>query len=292
VGKAHAADEFAEHRAEAVHDETVRGQLQREVTGRDGRVRGADLEPVVRPAAEHRAPRQLVDGDDDRRVAGLLDDDPARERRLSDGEHDLRYHRGIRALALIVLLTRVAYADATDCARDAAELRAHLETARRHATEWNVGWAIGYGVVAGAQLGLLATHPTQSVEDTLYVGAAKATLGLLSRLIVPLRVTIPPPNPDACADRLALRAAVADAGRHERSEFWLLHIGSFAVNLAGAIYIGVRGSWRAAAVSGASGYIVGLIGVYTIPRASWHLWRSFTVDVTPTSATVGIALDF
>ena len=110
-------------------------------------------------------------------------------------------------------------------------------------------------------------------REILYVGAIKATLGLGSRVVRPLRARVPVASGDACADVAALRAAVAEAGRHERQAFFLTHLGGIAVNLAGASVLWYRRGFGVAALSFALSFPVAPISAYTQPRGSWHLWR-------------------
>lgn len=192
------------------------------------------------------------------------------------------------ALVLVAVAPRTVRAQPAACAAEAASLRAHLTAESRRARRWNTAWAIGFGAASAAQLALAVsrTNPLgpfdASYEETLYTGAAKAGIGMLARLVLPLRVRLPPPATEPCADALALRAALADAARRERRSFWLTHIGGAALNLAGAALLTSRRSLSVGAVSFAISYPVGLLHAYTQPRRSWHRWRSL-----PASWSIG-----
>jgi hypothetical protein len=186
-------------------------------------------------------------------------------------------------------------AEAAPCEQEAAELRSHLEREARRARTWNTAWAIGFGTAAAAQLalGVAQWNPLgaadRDFEETAYVGAAKATIGLLARVVLPLRVAVPAPAADPCTDVAALRGALADAGRRERRSFWLTHLGVTALNLAGAALLTYRRSLSVGAVSFAISYPVGPLHAYTQPRRSWKRWRaqrgSWTVGATGGAAT-------
>ena len=212
----------------------------------------------------------------------------------------------MRCLGLVIALAALAPARAEAeagaaaasgpaCADEAAELRAHLAAEARWARRWNAAWAISFGGAAAAQLalGLSRTNPLgtfdRDYEETLFVGAAKAGVGLLVRLVLPLRVRVPARDDDPCAGVVALRAAVADAGRRERRSFWLTHVGGTALNLAGAAVLAYRRSLAVGAVSFAISYPIGPLHAYTQPRRSWHRWRerraSWTVGATGGAAT-------
>lgn len=181
------------------------------------------------------------------------------------------------AAALLVLLA--ARPAAADCATEADRLRAHLESAAPRVRRWNTGWAIAFGAVAAGQFALAATHTNplgpfdEDYKETLYVGAGKATLGMLSRIVTPVRVSIPPPVPDRCADLVALRGAVKKLAATERNAFWLTHLGGLAVNLTGAAILWHRRSFTVGAVSFLISFPVGSLSAYTLPRRTWHLYR-------------------
>src|SRR5262245_46946019 len=128
-----------------------------------------------------------------------------------------------------------ARAGAGTCDEEAVALRTHLEREAHRATTWNTAWAIAFGAVAVAQVTLAVTETDpfgmfdRDDEEVLYLGAGKATLGLLSRVVRPLRVHVPMASGDACADVAALRDAVADVGRQERQTFFVTHLGGLAL---------------------------------------------------------------
>ena len=166
---------------------------------------------------------------------------------------------------------------------EAAELRTLLERDRRHAKKWNLAWA---GIFGGAAVGSLAVgiaNPFPDLQTGLYVSAGKAGIGALGRLILPLRIPLPPPNSDVCADVEALRKAVALAAKREKGNFYLNHIAGILVNGGGALIIWKYSSGGQALLSVAIGYPVGLLSNYTAPRSSWHYFRdhNWTVSVQP-----------
>jgi len=185
----------------------------------------------------------------------------------------------VRAAIVLAVLAAASFARADDCPTEAAALRAHLQADARQAHRWNVGWGVAYGVVTAGQLALAAGKVKPfgtfdaDYEDTLYVGAAKSGIGVLGHLLFPLRIDVPAALADPCADRDALRRALAEAGRRERATFWLNHIGSLVVNVAGAVVLAERRSWQVGVESAALGYPVGVLSVYTAPRCAWHEWR-------------------
>jgi hypothetical protein len=207
------------------------------------------------------------------------------------------------ALLVAVLLgTTIAPRDAraADCAADADRLRSHLEEARTNTSRWNLAWSVVFGVAAAGQFALAATdyNPLGDFDadyrDTLLVGGTKATIGLASRFVFPLRAYVPAPNADRCVELAELRKAVTAIGKKERQSFWLTHLGGMAVNLAGVGILWYRRSFGVGAVSFAISYPVGITSAYTLPRASWHLWReeksSWTVGILPSREQTTLVL--
>lgn len=190
---------------------------------------------------------------------------------------------------------------APDCTADADRLRAHLEQAERNTFLWNTTWAVLFGSAAVGQIVLAVTETKPfgtfdaAARDTYYVGATKATLALATRVLTPLRVSVPARNEDRCVELVTLRATVTTLANKERRGFWLGHIGGLALNLAATGFLWHRHSFTDGAISFAMSFPVGLASTYTMPRASWKLWRaekaswSVTVAVHPERTMFSIA---
>ncbi len=169
---------------------------------------------------------------------------------------------------------------APDCAADADRLRAHLEQADRATFRWNTTWAVLFGAAAVGQVVLAVTEYKPfgtfdaATRDTYYVGAGKATLALATRVFTPLRVSIPAPSEDRCAELVALRVSLKAVANKERQGFWLGHTGGLLLNVAASAYLWNRHSLTDGAISFAMSYPVGLAHTYTMPRKSWHLYRA------------------
>ena len=211
----------------------------------------------------------------------------------------------MRALVLAALLAgfapRVARAD---CAADADHLRAHLVEVDPAVFRWNTVWTVALGTAAVAQFTLAATHTNpfgtfnDDFKEAMYVGGTKSAIGMLSRIVTPLRVHIPDPNADRCADLIALRASVKKLASQERQNFWLTHIGGFAMNAGGGLLLWYRRSFKVGATSFLTSLPVGWLIAYTLPRKTWHLYRSespswtVTVGAAEGHGTIGIAGTF
>lgn len=208
--------------------------------------------------------------------------------------------RCVLPLALVGLVALAGTVQADACAAEATTLRAHLERERARASTWNTSWAIAYGSVVIGQLLLVAAEYKPfgdfdpAYRDTLLVGATKATIGVGARVVLPLKLRVPAPLPDACAEVAQLRAALADAGRRERRSFFLNHLGGLAVNLSGAAYLWHEHDLQTAAISVGTGVVAGILAAYTQPRRSWHQWRErkATWAVAPVGTGWGVTLSW
>jgi len=202
-----------------------------------------------------------------------------------------------------MLLAAVPRAEA-DCAADADRLRTHLVGAAPGVFRWNTAWAIAFG---GAAVVLYAAATTetkpfgtfdQDFKESMYVGGAKATIGAAARLVLPLRVRVPPPNADRCADLAALRGSLAKLAGQEKRTFWLTHLGGFALNLSGALLLWHRRSFKVGAISFLMSFPISPLSAYTMPRRSWHLYReeaptwSVGVGLGEHHATLGLVGEF
>jgi hypothetical protein len=198
---------------------------------------------------------------------------------------------------VVVAVTLACFACVTrahaDCAKDAGELRAHLRTEHSRAEIWNAAWAILFTAAAAGQLAAAGAryNPTgdfdDAFEEQLYVGSIKATLGLLSKVVLPLKIPLPAENADACTDVAQLRKALAKAAKKERGSIWLTIIGGTVVNLTGAIWLWGRHDFNTGALSFASGVPVGPISALTQPKGSMRLYKKRRVEWTAGLGWIG-----
>jgi hypothetical protein len=199
----------------------------------------------------------------------------------------------VKAALLVAAVLALAPRDAraADCAPEADRLRAHMEEAGVNTSRWQLAWTIVFTTAAAGQfaLALAEWNPfgeyDDKYRDTLLVGGSKATIGVGSRLIFPLRAHVPAPNADRCVELAELRKSITKLGKKERQSFWLTHLGGTALNLAGVGVLWYLHSFKTGALSFAISYPVGITSAYTLPRASWKLWReesaSWTVGLMP-----------
>ena len=103
---------------------------------------------------------------------------------------------------------------------------------------------------------------------------------------------MPPATGDACYDRAALREAAARAADDERDAFWTAHIGGLIVNAGAFVLLAETTSWKTGLLSFATGYPVGLLSTYTMPRTSWARVRepTWTASVVVTGRQYGLVV--
>jgi hypothetical protein len=207
----------------------------------------------------------------------------------------------VAALVLLLSLPRPAAAEcdpAAAAARD-ARLRRELAHAAGVGRAWNWSWAGAFTGLAGLQLVAIAreTSPGRPYDDAveagLYLGAGKATLAALTRVVTPLRAARPaPPTGDACRDLAAAERALALTARRQRLAFWTSHAGGLALTVGGLLALGLGfDSWREGLLSVATGYPVGLLHTYTMPRGAWKAHRrALAVSVERRGDFTGLAL--
>jgi hypothetical protein len=144
----------------------------------------------------------------------------------------------------------------------------------RRARTWNLGWGLTFAAAAVGTAGFAAFAPddwdwvSDDFRAGLYVTSAKATLGALSRAILPLRV----PADASCATPSRVR--LAKAAKRERRNIILNTVGGFAVNTAGLLYLGLeRDAWSTGWVGFGVGTAVGVASTLTAPRWAWAMQR-------------------
>lgn len=195
----------------------------------------------------------------------------------------------------MVLAARSAHADCD--AAEAASLRTQLHDESVRMDRWRYGWTAAYGVIAVAQLGLVATKTNvfgaydREYRDKDYLGAAQAGLGAIAMVLSP-SIDVPSPVADTCADVTALRAARMKTGETERTLFYGSHLGNFVVNLGGSLLLARATTGQAGVIAFAIGYPIGLLNTYTMPRASWHAVRVVAVPVAEGGVAIRLVGSF
>jgi hypothetical protein len=165
--------------------------------------------------------------------------------------------------------------------------------------KWNLTWTATFAIAAVGSAGTAAFAPGDWFEkDTragLYVTAAKATVGVLAKLLDPLSINVE----GLCGDHhpasaKARHAFLVEAAQRERHTLILNVFGGLAVNTIGLLYLGYgRGAWESAWISFGIGSAVGVASALTAPVPSWILTRRLdrpNIAVIPTIGRGGTGM--
>jgi hypothetical protein len=183
--------------------------------------------------------------------------------------------------------------DPTEATARTARIQAHLDREKRRGKKWDNIWLATFATLAAAQGVAIATETTigdydEAAEAGLVVGTVKSTIGALAHVILRLKVVRPKKTGDPCTDLDAAERALRTSAKNEKRSFYLNHLGSFALNVGGLLWLGLQeDEWGEGAKSIALGYSVALIAVYTQPRGALKAHRRGTFDEV--SATVGVS---
>lgn len=202
----------------------------------------------------------------------------------------------IPLLVLAVLSSRPAGGqpcDPTEATARTARIQAHLDREKRRGKKWDNIWLATFATLAAVQGAAIATETTigeydAAAEAGLAVGTIKSTVGALAHVILRLKVVRPRKTGDPCTDLEAAESALRTSAKNEKRSFYLNHLGSFALNVGGLLWLGLQeDEWGEGKKSIALGYPVGLLAVYTQPRGALKAYRRGAFNEV--SATVGVA---
>jgi hypothetical protein len=150
----------------------------------------------------------------------------------------------------------------------------------RRAGTWNVAWAATFGIAAIGSASYAAFAPDGWIgagddRAALYVTAAKASVGVVAKLVDPLDIDVK----DLCHDSRptsvkARHASLVEAAEREHRALSLNIVGGVTINALGLLYLGYgRGDWHSAWISFGIGTAVGVASTLTAPVQSWFLRR-------------------
>jgi hypothetical protein len=175
----------------------------------------------------------------------------------------------------------------------------------RRAKIWSGLWTSAYGALTVAQLALLPTANSTGERAEKVVGAASSFIGFLAGLALPLKIMYDDgrwrrhlqrhAGDDPCA---LLNTAELLLLRDAESEAFgvgpLVHVGNFAINIAGGLVLGLGyGRWSAFAYQTLVGIAVGEAQVITQPTdviEDLRLYRAGQLDFHPRPPRLGVAM--
>lgn len=189
-----------------------------------------------------------------------------------------------------------------DPSRRLAFIQSHLHEDARAARIWTGAWGAGYSVLT---LGQLALTPAVSAGDQkdLYVGAISSVGGVALLLAVPLTVMEDSPTLDALAARQpgqvdcavlaeAERLLIQSARSEEEGRNWVMQGLNVVYNVATGLVLGLFfDRWPSAAITAASGWLIGEVMILTQPTGAQDALRLYRAGM-PTTPTGLAALDW
>lgn len=200
---------------------------------------------------------------------------------------------GSEALAAIDAQTRLRWLDQ------------HLASGAARARIWAWTWRAAYTGITIGEVALAATAKTTEDRAADIVGATSAFIGVAANLILPLKVMgdqrwwakhyAGSQGDDVCALlNTAEMLFIRDAESEEFGVGPLVHVGNFAINIAGGLVLGLGyGRWPAFAYTSLVGIAVGEIMVATQPTdviEDLRLYRAGQLAERPNPPRLGIAM--
>jgi hypothetical protein len=158
-------------------------------------------------------------------------------------------------------------------------IRQRLAREAPRARTWTTAWAVGYGLLTGAQLALVPFFDDEGMQADLVVGAGSSAIGLAALLVVPLEViddqagleadlNDPRTGPGQCAqlaraENLLIRDAVSEAD----GVSWLMHGANGVLALGVGLVLGLGfDRWESGAINAAASFAIGEVMILTQPN--------------------------
>jgi len=147
------------------------------------------------------------------------------------------------------------------------------------AGKWNEAWAVIFGAAAAATAGVATFTPASWLSSNrragLYVTAAKATIGVVAKLVQPLDIDVTGLCNDRRPQSRRTRHALLDeVARREKRAVVPALAGGLLLNSFGLLYMGYgRHDWDDGWISFGIGSAVAVASVLTAPTHSWLLKR-------------------
>jgi hypothetical protein len=166
-------------------------------------------------------------------------------------------------------------------------LEERLQAHQRYANRWVLGWGtvyVGGMVVEGTRAGF---EDDRGERANQVVNAVKSGIGLTRDIVLDPPharhgarelTAMPTATPADCQQRLAraeqLVQDLAQDAREERKS-WIPHLGNLALNLVGAVIVAEGFDEPAGWASGAIGFAVGEVRIWTFPWQAEGTWQEY-----------------
>jgi hypothetical protein len=199
---------------------------------------------------------------------------------------------GNDALAAIDAHTRLAWLDA------------RITSGAARARIWAWTWRAGYTAIVIGEAALAATSHQADDRAADIVGASSSAIGVLANVILPLKIMgdqrwwarhyAANHDDDVCSLLNTLELVfIRDAESEAFGVGPLVHVGNFAINIAGGLILGFGWNrWSAFAYTSLVGIAVGEIQAITQPTDAiedLRLYRRGELDPRPNPPRLGVA---
>ncbi|QRK06676.1 hypothetical protein JQX13_42465 [Archangium violaceum] len=170
--------------------------------------------------------------------------------------------------------------------RRLAFIQSHLHEDARRARIWTGAWGASYSVLTLGQLTLAPLFAPAEQPD-FYVGAISSVGGVAALLAVPLAVMEDSPTLDALAARQqgpvdcevlaeAERLLVRSARSEEEGRSWVMHGANVLYNVLTGLVLGLFfDRWPSAAITAATGWLLGEVMILTQPTGAQDALRAY-----------------
>ncbi|PTL82118.1 hypothetical protein [Vitiosangium sp. GDMCC 1.1324] len=167
-----------------------------------------------------------------------------------------------------------------------AFIQSHLHEDARAARIWTGAWGAGYSLLTVGQLALAPAFAPEEQVD-FYVGAISSAGGVAALLAVPLSVMEDSPTLDAMVARQpgpvdctllaeAERLLVRSARSEEEGRSWVMQTANVVYNVVTGLVLGLFfDRWASAAVTAATGWLLGEVMILTQPTGAQDALRLY-----------------
>jgi len=142
-----------------------------------------------------------------------------------------------------------------------------LRREERRIDTWSWLWGSGLAMASAAQFASPILFEETGKRVTYLIGGGKSTLGVLSFVVMPVKIELPEEGSD---DLAAAEAALfRSASNQRRGKGWFKHTAAVVLNVAHTLIVGLLyDEWLIGAISGVAGLAVGELIIYTQPTGA------------------------
>jgi hypothetical protein len=142
-----------------------------------------------------------------------------------------------------------------------------LRREERRIGTWSWLWGAGLAMASAAQFASPLLFEETGQRVTYLIGGGKSVLGVLSFVVMPVRIELPEESSNDLA--AAEAALIRSASNERRGKGWFKHTAAVVLNVAHTLIVGLLyDEWLIGAISGVAGLAVGELIIYTQPTGA------------------------